>query len=349
MAAGATIALGLALVPAADRLIAARAMRGQLDAIALAPGAVACGAEGGAGVGLDAQLAARSESLGGVLASWQTVGGCGASAATGGGVGVKWVGRGVSGGVFNVQCQANYSAFTTNDQLEKHYALNTLITRDLGDWIVGFNVPYVYKYLNDPYGTNVDLSNGGWGDVNLQVTRKLGPINATMLTATVGLPTGQYDARYKMKLLRQHQQLGFGKATAALSLDHTMDELWGQTVLGGVASWRGGENAISNYRAPSASLYGYTGYFLGPFFPAMGLSLTGFTAHDRDQDQDENTGLGSAAANVSIEWSTTWIALQLGASFPYQYDGITVDSNGRPKSPWGWGPWIVALGVQIAP
>src|SRR6202008_418693 len=42
------------------------------------------------------------------LASWQTVGGCGAGASSGTGAGVKWVGRNVSGGLFHVECQANY-------------------------------------------------------------------------------------------------------------------------------------------------------------------------------------------------------------------------------------------------
>jgi hypothetical protein len=279
------------------------------------------------------------------------VGGCGASAATGSGVGVKWIGRGVSGGLVNVQCQANYSTVTSAGGLlpEKHYALNTLLTKDLGDWVIGGNIPYVYKYLDDPFGTGVDLSNGGWGDMSVQITHKLGPINATQVTAILGLPTANFQDRYKMKLLRQHQQLGFGKVTGALAVDHTMDQLWGMAVLGGVASWRGGENSISNYRAPSASGYGFVGYFLGPFVPALGLSATGFAAHDRDQSEDENTGLFSAAANVSIEWSTSWIAMQVGGSLPYQYDGIFKDANGVAKSPWGWGAWVVALGISVAP
>ncbi|HEY0712728.1 MAG TPA: hypothetical protein VGF45_08650, partial [Polyangia bacterium] len=44
----------------------------------------------------------------GALASWATIGGCGAGASSGSGAGIKWIGRSVSGGLFQVQCQGNY-------------------------------------------------------------------------------------------------------------------------------------------------------------------------------------------------------------------------------------------------
>ncbi len=284
------------------------------------------------------------------LTSWQNVGGCGASSATGSGVGVKWVGRGVRGGSFNVQCQANYSEVHAHELPERHYAVNTLISKEIGDFVAGINLPFVYKYLEDPHGTNIDLSNGGLGDISLQLSMKLGPIGATMLTGTLGLPTGDHDGIYRMKILRQHQQLGFGKLTGSLALDHTFDELWGLVVLGGTAGWRGGENQVHNYRAPSASGYLYTGYYLGPFVPVIGVSATGFAAHDRDQTEDENSGLFVVAGNASLEWSTDWLALHVGVSIPYQYDGVVVGGPDRgPKSPWGWGSWIVAAGLSFSP
>jgi hypothetical protein len=211
------------------------------------------------------------------------------------------------------------------------------------------NVPVVYKYLKDPYGLGIDLSNSGLGDVNLQALRRFGAINDTFLTLSVGLPTGKFDQRYKNAPVRAHSQLGFGKLTGAVTLDHLKDEVWGIIVTGATASWRGGENSISNYRAPSASAYAFTGWFLGPLVPALGLSLTGFSAHDRDQGQDENSAYAQAAPTVSIEWASEWIAILAGASFPYQYNGVTKDANGRAVSPWGWGDWTLSLGISLAP
>jgi hypothetical protein len=296
-------------------------------------------------------LERRAGRLSPLLASWETVGGCGASAATGAGAGVKWIGRNVSGGLFNVECQANYTPILSNPQkVEYQFFFSTLLRTDVGDkWSFGLNVPLVYKYMRDPYRINVDLSNSGLGDIFLQATRKFGTINDTSVTAAVGFPTGTYDQQYKMLYLRQHQQLGFGRTAASLTIDHTMDEIWGLFVLGAVGSYRGGQNKLENYRAPSASTYGFVGWYLGPVVPSLGLSLTGFSGHDRDRSEDENTGLYLAAPTASLEWSTDWIAFLLGASFPYQYDGIKQDSNGAPKSPWGWGPWTVTLGVAFAP
>jgi hypothetical protein len=305
----------------------------------------------------DPALLVRVAEWGPWLAGWQTVAGCGAGSATGGGAGVKWIGRGATGGLFNVQCQASYTRIRSVGKQEHHTFVNTLVSREISEkWLFGANVPFVYKYLENYYiadafnpGAATDVSNGGLGDVSLQVSRRLGPINATTLTALMGLPTGTYSATYRMSPLHQHQQLGFGKLTGSLLLDHTMDEIWGVIVVGGLAGWRGGENSLNNYRAPSATGYAYTGYYLGRFVPAAGLALTAFKGHDRDQTIEENSGLFSAAANVSVEWSTDYLALLLGASLPYQYDGIRKDANGAPRSPWGWGSWMVAFGLAMSP
>jgi hypothetical protein len=300
-------------------------------------------------VGFLASAGERPARLSPLLASWESFGGCGSSSATGAGAGVKWIGRSVSGGLFNVECQGNYTPLLSDPKkLEYQFFLSTLISMDLEKWILGVNMPLVYKYMRDPYGLNVDLSNSGLGDVFLQVTRKLGTINDTLVTAAVGLPTGKWDQQYKNDYLRQHQQLGFGKPAFALTIDHTMDEIWGKIVVGGSGTWRGGENKIANYRAPSASTYAFVGYFLGPLVPAMGLSLTGFTGHDRDRSQPENSGLYLISPTFSLEWSTDWIAVLAGASFPYQYDGIH-ELDGARKSPWGWGAYTVTLGVAFAP
>jgi hypothetical protein len=277
------------------------------------------------------------------LASWQSVGGCGAGASTGTGGGVKWIGRNVRGGLFNVECQANYVSLPYG----YNYVATTLVTKSVADrWHVGVSVPYLYKYMNDPYGLDVDLSNQGLGDINLLATHRFGAIAAWTATLSLGAPTAVHDAKFRgTQLLPQERQLGHGRPTASLMLDHTQDTDWGLAVLGGTVNWRGGENELQSYRAPSASLYGYAGYILGPFTPAAGLSLTGFTGHDRTTGALQGTPLLSAAANLSLEWATDWSAILLGASFPYDYVG-SAQQFGRSG---GFGAWVVALGVAVAP
>ena len=325
-----------------QRAIADRQAR--LEVLAAAPG-LACGSL------LDPGLPAASGTgaLGGAaLSSWQTIGGCGAGASSGTGAGVKWVGRNVTGGLFRVECQANY----VDTPYGYNYVGTTLVSADLGeDWNLGVSVPYLYKYMQDPYKLGFDVRNRGLGDVTGLLTYQLGPINATSLTLSVSAPTGIHDAtlvRDKTILLPQDRQLGLGKPSGALTLDHTMDHLWGLSVLGGMVSWRGGENDLGSYRAPSAAAYAYTSYLLGPFAPAIGLQVTGFSEEDRDLQATQQSPLLSLAANVSLEWSTDWLAVLVGASLPYQYVD-TSQQNARALDGWGLGPWVVALGLAFAP
>jgi hypothetical protein len=305
----------------------------------------------------DPTLLVRVDELDGLLASWQTIGGCGAGAGSASSAGLKWVGRNVTGGLVNVQEQVNYSNIGTAPYNEHNIFVNTYINGDLSEkWNVGAIIPLVYKYLDDPLHfapaiPAVNYSNGGLGDISLTVTRRFGRINDTSLTGIVGLPTGKWDATYTPggSYLNQNAQLGFGKPTGAVVLDHTMDQVWGILVVGGVAAWRGGENKLNSYRAPTAALYGYTGYFLGPFVPSIGLIASGYKGHDIDVNSEQTTPLASVAAQAGIEWSTDWIAIMLAGTLPYKYDGIYKDESGQPRSPWGFMPWTLGFGVSVAP
>ena len=116
------------------------------------------------------------------LASWQTIGGCGAGSSGGIG-GVKWIGRNVSGGLVNVQCQGSYTRYGDGYV----YSLNNQLTVPLSDaFTVGVLVPYLYKWINDPLQLRIDYSNQGLGDVNGLITWKLGAIRATAITAGGG-------------------------------------------------------------------------------------------------------------------------------------------------------------------
>ncbi|MES1208839.1 MAG: hypothetical protein ABUS79_23115, partial [Pseudomonadota bacterium] len=218
----------------------------------------------------------RVGELDGLLASWQTIGGCGAGAGAASSAGLKWIGRNVTGGLFNVQEQVSYTNLGTSPYDEHNLFVNTFINADIAQkWNLGLILPLVYKYLDDPLHLapdTINYSNGGLGDISLLVTRRLGATNATSLTGIVGLPTGTWDATYPSgRALNQNAQLGYGKITGAVVVDRTLDEIWGLVVLGGVAAYRGGHNELDNYRAPTASVYAYSGYFLGPFVPSFGL------------------------------------------------------------------------------
>lgn len=335
------LAAGLAaLTPRLERAAAThdvsrRLDRAQLAAYALLPDALAPEARAAPA------LSHRIERLGPLLASWQTVGGCGAGASSGTGSGIKWIGRGVRGGLFYLETQVNYVRMPYG----YNFISTTLLSYDLTpEWSLGVSVPYLYKFMNDPFKVRVDLANKGPGDVAVLATRHLGDARAWKLTLSLGIPVGTNDVAYLMQRLPQDRQLGLGKPTASLVLDHTIDNLWGPIVLGGTANWRGGTNNLGSYRGPSASVYSYAGVLLGPFVPAAGLSVTGFAASDRDFGEPQALPYASAAANVSLEWSTDWMALLLAGSLPYDVGvhSTTVPAFNR------FGPWTVALGAAFA-
>lgn len=292
-------------------------------------------------------LSLRVERLAGLLASWETIGGCGAGSSTGAGGGVKWIGRSTSGGLFNLQTQASYLHLKDGYNL----SLTTQISKDLGEkWNVGLSVPLLYKYYRDYYGLPVDISNGGLGDISGSVTRRFGEINATALTLSIGAPTGVHDATYKADYLTQEKQLGAGRPSGSLTLDHTMDEQWGLIVLGGTGAYRGGENELGNYRAPSAGIYGYCGYYAGPWVPSLGLSVQRFFGVDRDRGLDQQVQLMSATGTIALEWSTDWLAILAGASLPFGWEGTEGPDGGENDlQTAGFQPWTVSLGFSVSP
>jgi hypothetical protein len=335
----ATALIAIALCPAWGRWQARRKVEQRLAAAPMQPERL--------GEPLDIALSLRAERLGPLLMSWETIGGCGAGGTGGAGVGVKWIGHSTTGGLFNLMTQANYQHFSDG----YNFIVSSQISRDITPvWQVGVLVPYVYKYYRDYLRLPTDISNSGLGDVNLLLTRRLGPINATALTLAVGLPTGAYDATYKGDPLTQEKQLGLGRATGSLILDHTIDESWGLIVLGGLAAYRGGENALGNYRSPTGSLYGYAGYFMGPFVPVLGLSVTHFLKPDRDRGQDQDVPLTLVAGSASIEWSNDVIAILAGISLPYSLRGTPQAPNTTaPPVLTGFQPWLAAIGITVSP
>lgn len=296
---------------------------------------------------VDAALSLRVSRLNGLLASWETIGGCGAGTSVGAGGGVRWIGRSVRGGAFQLQTMGNYLHLDNGYNL----TLNTMVSRDLSEkWNVGVSVPLLYKYYVDPYSISVDVSNSGFGDVSAFLMRRLGEINDTAITLQVGFPTGVHDARFRTDLLTQDKQLGLGKVTGSVMLDHTFDETWGVIVVGGMGNYRGGENEFGSYRAPLAMAYGYAGYFLGPWVPSLGLSLNHFFGIDQDRGANQRVKLWGVSATAALEWSNDWLAVLGGVSLPYGWDSPRgVDDGANDSGGAGLMPWSVGLGVTVSP
>jgi hypothetical protein len=357
-----TALVGLALSPAISSRLEARREAARVDALAASPfvGAAVCG--------LDPALSLRVRQLGPLLAGWETIGGCGAGGANG--TGVKWMGHNTTGGLFQLMLTNNLvviqrSPIPGQGNGGYNYILNAQLSRDLTDkWNVGLSLPYLYKYYNDPYGTG-PVTNAGLGDISALLTRRLGPINATTVTGLLGLPTGTYEATYLTVPLTPDQQLGFGRLTATLQVEHTLDQTWGLLLVGGTAGYRGGrqtdkflwlfddKTSQHNYRAPSAALYGYAGYFLGPsLVPALGLNLTGFSKQDTRGDFGDNLSVpvATAALHASIEWSNSYVAVLFGAYLPYAIRGSTWSrSASQDAYDKQLQPWTIALGISASP
>jgi hypothetical protein len=317
-----------------------------------------------------AALAVRLRQLGPLLASWETIGGCGAGGASG--VGVKWIGRNTTGGLFQDMVLNNMIFIPPSLKPGQgaggfNYILNLQIAKDFiadpwrGSWNFSVSLPYLYKHYNNFLGLG-PISNAGIGDINLFLSRKFGTDNSTTVTVVGGLPTGTYRAAYMGTPLTPDEQLGFGRLTGALMVEHTFDQDWGIILTGGSIGYRGGRQTDKflwafdapsqhNYRAPNAALYGYMGYFLGPLVPAIGLVATGYTQQDTRGDFGEtlDAPVALGAAHASIEWSNQYVAILAGLYLPIALRGQDWHTSPTANGDRYLQPWTLALGISSSP
>jgi hypothetical protein len=346
--------------PPAARLVARRRALARLER-APASGCLALG---------DEALALRLRTLGPLLASWETIGGCGAGGATG--TGVKWIGHNTSGGLFLSMIMNNYVVLpAANEGGQGTGGYNNILNLQLGEdfifdpwrgsWNFAVSVPYLVKHYNT-FGNQGAITNAGIGDINLFLSRKVGTDNSTTLTLVGGIPTGTFRASYMGSELTPDQQLGFGRLTGSLLAEHTFDQDWGLILLGGAASYRGGRQTDKylfvfdhpsnhNYRAPSASLFGYTGFFAGPVVPALGFNLTGYTQQDTRGDFGEtlNIPVATGAVHASLEWSNPNLAILAGVYVPFALRGSEWGMSPKQSNIPYLQPWTIALGVSASP
>jgi hypothetical protein len=91
---------------------------------------------------------------------------------------------------------------------------------------------------------------------------------------------------------------------------------------------------------------------MGPFVPALGLTLSGFLKPDQNAKDDQDVPLVLLAPNASIEWSNDLVAVLLGVSVPFGLYAkkSTIESiPGTQPSPTGIQPWTAAIGVSVSP
>jgi hypothetical protein len=320
----------------------------------------------------DTMLAFRLRRLGPLLSSWETIGGCGAGGASG--VSVMWVGRNTTGGLFLSSLMNNYIVIPPsvkpgqggggfNDVVNLQLGKDFLFDPWNGSWNFSLVVPYVYKhYYSASYLGDIPVTNAGLGDMNVFLSRKLGADNSTMITLIGGIPTGTYRAEYQGTPLTPDEQLGFGRLTATLQVQHTFDRDWGLMITGANVGYRGGRQTDKflwfwdqvsqhNYRAPSASAFGYAGYFWGPLVPAVGAMFTGYTAQDTRGDFGEtlDAPVATLAAHASLEWSNPYVAVLGGVLVPFAMRGTNWSTS--PTANYGryLQPWTLALAISASP
>ncbi|MBW1870805.1 MAG: hypothetical protein JRJ19_02005 [Deltaproteobacteria bacterium] len=270
-----------------------------------------------------------------ILASWGNVGGCGVSGATGSAGGFKWVGRGVTGGLVDIQCIASQNVYLDGTT---QLSFSTRLGTNLGyKWSLAATVPFMYTAEKvDSFGEELEAHLPGFGDVSLELTRKLGITNAHTLTLSLTAPSGAHDSVRKGVILPQRMQLGSGVMGASLTYEYTLDFDWGPMIFGGTLGYGGWENSVGDFRAPSASAYVHLGYLLGPLVPSAGLNITGRFMSDRERYLNVNSVRErfTVSPTVGLEWSSDYLAIMLSFSAPCSFQRMD--------------NWSVGIGLQTS-
>lgn len=159
---------------------------------------------------------------------WQSIGGCGAGGSGGGsGDGIKWIGQGVSGGYLETEVFTkynvgqNFSALT----LTPHFSIKPTWSTKLG-----VSIPFVSHQGEVQYRSNqspADRSTGGLGDISFDFSKTIGSGGAASISASLSIPTGQYDIKRgndaAQEFLPSSFQKGSGLYSLTLGWDYSRD------------------------------------------------------------------------------------------------------------------------------
>lgn len=163
-----------------------------------------------------------------VATPWESIGGCGAGGSGGGaGDGIKWIGQGVSGGILEVEAFTkyavgqNFSGVTFTPHLSMKPTWSTK---------VGLSIPWMSHSGEVQYRTNqipADRTTGGLGDLSFDFSKTIGSGGAASLSASLSLPTGQYDIKRGTDaaelILPSSFQKGSGLYSLTLGWDYSRD------------------------------------------------------------------------------------------------------------------------------
>ncbi|SHK55635.1 hypothetical protein [Fibrobacter sp. UWEL] len=163
-----------------------------------------------------------------VATPWQSIGGCGAGGSGGGsGDGIKWIGQGVSGGYLEVEAFTkyavgqNFSSMTFTPHLSVKPTWSTKL---------GVSIPMMSHQGEVQYRSNqnpTDRTTGGLGDVSFDFSKTIGSGGAASLSASLSIPTGQYDIKRGTdggkEILPSSFQKGSGLYSLTLGWDYSRD------------------------------------------------------------------------------------------------------------------------------
>lgn len=243
-------------------------------------------------------------------AAWNAIGGCGAGGGAGSAGAGKWIGRGATGGRYDLQVMQNrtlggdyvYDA-TALDISTKIFEAYTIGLS--GSWKANTFEIDRYKTGSDPYGTKTEVV-GGFGDLGLSVSRNFGDMNQHMVGLSMGLPTGRHDIKRMfdntdpsdgLPWMPPQVQPGSGHYTLGLSAETTIDRDWGLYILGGSysAAWA------------AAAPCGTTGGTLERYKECQEHTPSAWTwnpadlRHNQDSDYHGAPGTGATQAdNLSV-------------------------------------------------
>jgi hypothetical protein len=186
-------------------------------------------------------------------AAWANIGGCGSSgggAAAGAG---KWVGRGVSGGLVDMELLGNstiggdYLYNALNLSFTLHWPAHPNYTANLSISSKSNQFEYEGFKVGEDITPRLNRITGGLGDFSLGLNRLFGDANEHSAGLSFTLPTGQHDikrlhaksltgtvndGRDDTRWMSPFVQPGAGLYNASLSYEYTSTKDWGLVIWG---------------------------------------------------------------------------------------------------------------------
>lgn len=183
-------------------------------------------------------------------AFWSNIGGCGSSgggAAAGAG---KWIGRGVSGGLLDVEVLSNKTL--GGDYAYASQALSfTFHNPSLPQWTAGLALAWksnTFEYEGYKVGEDItprlQRQTGGFGDLGLSLNRLFGNESEHSVGVNAALPTGQHNIKRlhlkgqniepdDVRWMNPFVQPGSGLYNLGVSYEYTKTKDWGLVIFGG--------------------------------------------------------------------------------------------------------------------